>query len=92
MTATDEAQVEFAQQQRKVIFTQDADFLRLHQTGVAHSGINLLYSGEPFSRRDYPEAGSDLGTVRTGRDDGESRVFVGAIAASNEISLVMPQG
>lgn len=43
MTATDEAQVEFAQQQRRVIFTQDADFLRLHQAGVAHSGITYLY-------------------------------------------------
>lgn len=45
MAATDEAQVEFAQQQGRVIFTQDADFLRLHQAGVAHSGITYCVQG-----------------------------------------------
>jgi hypothetical protein len=45
MAATDEAQVEFAQQQGRVIFTQDADFLRLHQAGVFHSGITYCVQG-----------------------------------------------
>lgn len=45
MAATDEAQVEFAQRQGRVIFTQDADFLRLHQAGVSHSGITYCVQG-----------------------------------------------
>jgi predicted nuclease of predicted toxin-antitoxin system len=45
MAATDEAQVEFAQQQGRVIFTQDADFLRLHRAGVSHSGITYCVQG-----------------------------------------------
>jgi predicted nuclease of predicted toxin-antitoxin system len=45
MAATDEAQVEFAQRQGRVIFTQDADFLRLHRAGVSHSSITYCVQG-----------------------------------------------
>lgn len=37
--ATDAEHLAFALRQGRVIFTQDADFLRLHAAGVAHSGI-----------------------------------------------------
>jgi hypothetical protein len=39
MGASDEEQLAFALAQGRVIFTQDDDFLRLHQAGVAHAGI-----------------------------------------------------
>ena len=35
----DEAQLAFAVSQKRVIFTQDTDFLRLQQQGVSHYGI-----------------------------------------------------
>lgn len=35
----DEEQLAFAVSQKRVIFTQDTDFLRLHQQGVSHYGI-----------------------------------------------------
>ena len=35
----DEVQLEFALSQGRVIFTQDADFLRLNEAGVTHAGI-----------------------------------------------------
>ncbi|MBE9224418.1 DUF5615 family PIN-like protein [Phormidium sp. LEGE 05292] len=37
--ASDEEQLTFALSQSRVIFTQDDDFLRLHQAGIEHSGI-----------------------------------------------------
>jgi hypothetical protein len=37
--AEDEAHLALATQQGRVIFTQDADFLRLHATGIEHAGI-----------------------------------------------------
>lgn len=37
--ASDEEQIQFALTQGRVIFTQDDDFLRLHQAGYLHSGI-----------------------------------------------------
>ena len=37
--ATDEQQVAFASQEHRVIFTQDADFLRIHAQGHPHAGI-----------------------------------------------------
>src|SRR3989442_470396 len=37
--APDEAHIDFARGESRVIFTQDADFLRLHAGGVEHSGI-----------------------------------------------------
>ena len=35
----DEEQLTFAVSQKRVIFTQDTDFLRLQQQGVSHYGI-----------------------------------------------------
>jgi len=37
--ATDEVHLQFAKEQRRVIFTQDDDFLRLHSQGIEHVGI-----------------------------------------------------
>jgi predicted nuclease of predicted toxin-antitoxin system len=39
MGVSDEVQLAFAKTQGRVIFTQDTDFLRLHQAGVEHVGI-----------------------------------------------------
>ena len=39
MAASDEEQIEFALKEERVIFTQDDDFLRLHQRGITHNGI-----------------------------------------------------
>jgi len=41
-TATDEAQLEYAHDAGRVLVTHDADFLRLHNEGVEHTGI--IYS------------------------------------------------
>ncbi|MBD1908732.1 DUF5615 family PIN-like protein [Funiculus sociatus GB2-A5] len=45
ISSSDEIQIEFALSQSRVIFTADADFLRLHQAGVKHSGIVYCYQG-----------------------------------------------
>ena len=37
--AEDDEHIEFALTQRRVIFTNDADFLRLHAKGIHHAGI-----------------------------------------------------
>ncbi len=37
--ATDDQQLSFALREKRVIFTQDQDFLRHHQAGSAHAGI-----------------------------------------------------
>ena len=37
--ASDEEHLAFALSQGRVIFTQDADFLRLHAAGLRHAGI-----------------------------------------------------
>jgi predicted nuclease of predicted toxin-antitoxin system len=39
LSATDTEQIEFAGREVRVIFTQDADFLRFHQSAVPHAGI-----------------------------------------------------
>lgn len=39
IASSDEIQLAFAFSQGRVIFTQDDDFLRLHQAGIAHAGI-----------------------------------------------------
>lgn len=39
MGRPDEQHVIFAIQQKRVIFTQDADFLRLDNAGISHNGI-----------------------------------------------------
>jgi hypothetical protein len=36
---SDEEQLSFAIAQKRVIFTQDTDFLRLHHEGISHYGI-----------------------------------------------------
>ena len=37
--ASDQEHLAFARRERRVLFTQDADFLRLHASGAEHSGI-----------------------------------------------------
>ncbi len=39
LSATDEEQLAFVTQSNRVIFSHDADFLRIHSNGVEHSGI-----------------------------------------------------
>lgn len=43
--APDEAQLAFAAQTGRVMCTQDADFLRLHQAGTPHAGIVYARQG-----------------------------------------------
>lgn len=43
--ASDEQQLEFASQNGRVVLTQDADLLRLHQQGIPHKGIVFSPSG-----------------------------------------------
>jgi predicted nuclease of predicted toxin-antitoxin system len=45
--AEDEAHLALATQQGRVIFTQDADFLRLHATGIEHAGNCLRAPAYP---------------------------------------------
>lgn len=42
---SDRAQITFALEQKRVIFTQDDDFLKLHQANVAHGGIVYCHQG-----------------------------------------------
>jgi uncharacterized protein with PIN domain len=39
LSASDESHLKFAQREGRVVFTNDADFLRFASTGVEHSGI-----------------------------------------------------
>ena len=43
--AVDEKHFEFASREQHVIFTQDADFLRIAATGTPHPGITYCQSG-----------------------------------------------
>ncbi len=45
ISASDLGQLEFALSQRRVIFTQDTDFLRIHQAGITHFGIVYCSQG-----------------------------------------------
>lgn len=45
MGATDEEQLVFSNQQRRMIITQDTDFLRLHAEGNEHPGIAFYQQG-----------------------------------------------
>ena len=45
--AADEKHLAFALQEGRVIFTQDADFLRLHAAGVPHGGIVYVHQQTP---------------------------------------------
>jgi len=51
VAASDEEQLEFARVGNRVIFTGDADFIRLHAAGVPHRGI--IYS--PMGRQSIGE-------------------------------------
>ncbi|MBD1842803.1 DUF5615 family PIN-like protein [Cyanobacteria bacterium FACHB-63] len=39
LTTSDQEQLDFALSENRVIFTQDRDFLRLHESGANHAGI-----------------------------------------------------
>jgi predicted nuclease of predicted toxin-antitoxin system len=43
--AADEAQLALATRQRRVLFTQDDDFLSLHAAGIDHMGIVYVQQG-----------------------------------------------
>ena len=43
--ATDEAHLERARSEKRAIFTQDDDFLRLHAAGKEHAGIVYAHQG-----------------------------------------------
>jgi len=42
LSAPDSEHLAFARQERRVLVTQDADFLRLHASGEAHAGIAFV--------------------------------------------------
>ena len=50
MSADDPTHLEFASEQGRVMFTQDADFLRLHDAGVPHRGIVYAPQHTPIGR------------------------------------------
>jgi predicted nuclease of predicted toxin-antitoxin system len=50
MGATDEEHLAFASQNDRVLFTQDADFLRLAAEGTEHAGIVYARQQTPISR------------------------------------------
>jgi predicted nuclease of predicted toxin-antitoxin system len=43
---SDQAQLEFALSQNRVIFTQDTDFLRINRTNTEHYGIVYCWQGK----------------------------------------------
>lgn len=45
ISVSDEEQLSFAYNQRRVIFTQDSDFLKLHNAGFEHFGIVYCIKG-----------------------------------------------
>jgi hypothetical protein len=47
-TADDEAHLSRGKDERRVIFAQDADLLRLHASGVEHAGIVYAPQGSPI--------------------------------------------
>jgi hypothetical protein len=46
--ATDEAHLALALSQDRVIFTQDANFLRLHAAGIEHAGVVYVRHQTPI--------------------------------------------
>ncbi len=50
LSAGDEAHLALAHREGRVIFTQDADFLRLHRDGEPHHGIAYAPQGTPIGR------------------------------------------
>lgn len=47
---SDEEHLALATREGRVLFTQDADFLRLHAIGVAHAGIAYVPQHTPLGR------------------------------------------
>ena len=45
ISSSDEEQLRFARNQGRVIFTQDSDFLKLHNAGFEHGGIVYCVKG-----------------------------------------------
>lgn len=39
LSASDQQQLAFAHRERRVLFTHDSDFLKLHSRGIPHAGI-----------------------------------------------------
>ena len=50
LSETDEAQLAFALNAGRVIFTQDGDFIRLAASGLSHAGIVYAPQGTPLGR------------------------------------------
>jgi predicted nuclease of predicted toxin-antitoxin system len=48
--ATDEEQIAYSVAQRRTLFTQDTDFLRIHASGIKHKGI--VYAHKKTATRD----------------------------------------
>ncbi len=48
--AGDEDHLTFAQQEGRVLFTQDEDFLRLHASGTEHAGLVYAHQQTPFGQ------------------------------------------
>ena len=46
--ATDEEHLAYAAQEGRTLVTQDADFLALHSSGIAHTGIAYARQGMPI--------------------------------------------
>lgn len=46
LSATDEEHLERAKSERRTIFTQDDDFLRIHAAGNEHAGIVYAHQGK----------------------------------------------
>jgi predicted nuclease of predicted toxin-antitoxin system len=45
ISSSDEEQLRFAHSQGRVIFTQDSDFLKLHNSGFQHCGVAYCVKG-----------------------------------------------
>ncbi len=45
ISASDEEQLRFARSQGRVLFTQDCDFLKLHNSGFEHCGVAYCVKG-----------------------------------------------
>ncbi len=45
ISVSDLIQLQFALSQKRAIFTQDTDFLRIHQAGISHYGIVYCSQG-----------------------------------------------
>lgn len=50
MSADDPTHLELARRERRVVFTQDTDFLRLHDAGVPHHGVVYAPQQVPVGR------------------------------------------